>query len=1045
MEEDTVDLDRIYAEQHNQSRYWDASSSQNTSHMNGVVEHPRPHTRDGATLKRKRNKAHTRSGSTIDDLASAAIATSPTFLSGSPPSIYGAVRPATSYIHSREFLDSERPAKRIRSEYLATSEWSPSKGSDGVRDLMLDAELLLGLRNGVDFMKTTASPPDILAEFETTIHEPSTQRSQILKREPHLNHDSLRARDREETETIERHSPKAPSVEPLEDDPVDVQEAKVQSALHPEGHMDWQVGQTGSESRGQNALYGESTSNEVFMTVETDTTTMPVVDNTAKKPKRIKPEVQAVVCEKCQQWQRETRGASESGMWICCNPCQKWYHAACVGFKDDRIVQSVDKFVCADCEPANGSTTFVRKSSRARAAIDYAELNQGQIKPAADTRLHHWVQAIKNDELSLKPESFPRMRPELVTAEFFEDTDGLRHPVLIPAEWNPFTELAQLEQTIDQGEKFSDQVPDEAASEHESTFTQEEVINCGQDLLDMIMPRNLTVRTVSNIYGPERTVPVIHVLKQETDSKKAWTLQEWADYYENEEDKPVLNVISLEVSENALARLIRRPRFVRDMDLQDLVVPENVHLKSVQFYCLMSVAESYTDFHIDFGGSAVYYHILKGKKTFFFIPPEEKNMKKYEDWNNSPDQNQTFLGHLTGDCTRVDLAAGDTMLIPAGWIHAVWTPEDSLVIGGNFLTRTDFPMQFRVVEAEQATGTPKQFRYPFFAKIMWYALIKYLEEDPVPPSVLEDFINDEDSVYLRADPVWLDPNSDDAEPGDGQYNHRHYSKAEVTGFASLRDYLLRSAKIASDLPVIPPPSKTAVKAVKASIPKGHGEPMDLITLFAIWVSWKEGNAPLPEWVREDPARFTKLLPAVDEVKQPDPITAPDAVSGVFQLDGNPSPPRNTFHMNATDGLATDDSRTNNAIKLAGNGPKRVACSPCRKRRIRCVHKDDIDTQTPLENSRPPTRESFVSVDIITPNASRPHNTEDDVAHGPDSQPGSVTDASSTTPLNVAQAALATENFMSGTSMNKKGRNKACESCRKSKVSPVAVHMNVAQC
>ena len=28
---------------------------------------------------------------------------------------------------------------------------------------------------------------------------------------------------------------------------------------------------------------------------------------------------------------------------------------------------------------------------------------------------------------------------------------------------------------------------------------------------------------------------------------------------------------------------------------------------------------------------------------------------------------------------------GQTLLIPPGWVHAVYTPEDSLVFGGNFL------------------------------------------------------------------------------------------------------------------------------------------------------------------------------------------------------------------------------------------------------------------------------------------------------------------------------------------------------------------------
>ena len=31
----------------------------------------------------------------------------------------------------------------------------------------------------------------------------------------------------------------------------------------------------------------------------------------------------------------------------------------------------------------------------------------------------------------------------------------------------------------------------------------------------------------------------------------------------------------------------------------------------VQKYCLMSVKDSYTDFHVDFGGTSVWYHILR--------------------------------------------------------------------------------------------------------------------------------------------------------------------------------------------------------------------------------------------------------------------------------------------------------------------------------------------------------------------------------------------------------------------------------------------------
>ena len=39
----------------------------------------------------------------------------------------------------------------------------------------------------------------------------------------------------------------------------------------------------------------------------------------------------------------------------------------------------------------------------------------------------------------------------------------------------------------------------------------------------------------------------------------------------------------------------------------------------VQKYCLMSVAGCYTDFHIDLGGSSVWYHIVRGQKVCMYV------------------------------------------------------------------------------------------------------------------------------------------------------------------------------------------------------------------------------------------------------------------------------------------------------------------------------------------------------------------------------------------------------------------------------------------
>ena len=50
------------------------------------------------------------------------------------------------------------------------------------------------------------------------------------------------------------------------------------------------------------------------------------------------------------------------------------------------------------------------------------------------------------------------------------------------------------------------------------------------------------------------------------------------------------------------------------------LIPYPVHafgLWQVLLYALMSPQDAYTDFHVDFGGSSVWYHIISGRKVIF--------------------------------------------------------------------------------------------------------------------------------------------------------------------------------------------------------------------------------------------------------------------------------------------------------------------------------------------------------------------------------------------------------------------------------------------
>ena len=51
---------------------------------------------------------------------------------------------------------------------------------------------------------------------------------------------------------------------------------------------------------------------------------------------------------------------------------------------------------------------------------------------------------------------------------------------------------------------------------------------------------------------------------------------------------------------------------------------------SFENYVLMGTKGSFTQWHIDMGGSSVWYHVHRGQKIFLLVPPTKKNLNLYE-------------------------------------------------------------------------------------------------------------------------------------------------------------------------------------------------------------------------------------------------------------------------------------------------------------------------------------------------------------------------------------------------------------------------------
>lgn len=139
--------------------------------------------------------------------------------------------------------------------------------------------------------------------------------------------------------------------------------------------------------------------------------------------------------------------------------------------------------------------------------------------------------------------------------------------------------------------------------------------------------------------------------------------------------------------------------------------------------------ESYTDFHLDFSGTSVWYHVLTGSKRFYFVKPTKENLEIYKYLEKADTKHEVFFSDVIRDDTyEIALEQGDTLLLPTGYIHAVYTPDRSLVFGGNFLSSFRADMQIQIYQMEEELKVVEKMKYPYFKLTHWLAIPKVRKE-----------------------------------------------------------------------------------------------------------------------------------------------------------------------------------------------------------------------------------------------------------------------------------------------------------------------------
>ena len=177
--------------------------------------------------------------------------------------------------------------------------------------------------------------------------------------------------------------------------------------------------------------------------------------------------------------------------------------------------------------------------------------------------------------------------------------------------------------------------------------------------------------------------------------------------YKRINEGELLNVVNYYLEDYSFADyFLGIPEFLNEISLiSEKIWPKkkkitirasNNPTRRTKTYCgiLATSKGSYTEFHIDPSGSSVYFHINDGHKRFFIIEPTTANLEAYKKYAMGDGKSDKFLNDVSG-CHYIDLRKGDTLIMPGGWIHAVYTVENTLATAGNFLSIYDIPMQHR--------------------------------------------------------------------------------------------------------------------------------------------------------------------------------------------------------------------------------------------------------------------------------------------------------------------------------------------------------------
>ncbi|KAF1762704.1 hypothetical protein GCK72_010966 [Caenorhabditis remanei] len=361
--------------------------------------------------------------------------------------------------------------------------------------------------------------------------------------------------------------------------------------------------------------------------------------------------------------------------------------------------------------------------------------------------------------------------------------------------------------------------------------------------LDMKVPKELGFDTLTDYIPADES---INVIDGYSGGSQDMTMGDLLEEFKKEIRTHTYNVLSLEFSEiNGLNKKFNEPAFVRQSSIVNVLetvlkrkadeierrlkrnyknpkeLAELLHdkyyyeaklknLPSYQKFLLVSMKNAFTDIHVDLSATAVYYHVKKGRKVFYVAPPTARNLEIYKRYETAPQDDDVWIGEALFDqWKRVEIKEGFTAIIPAGWIHFVYTPEDSIVVGGNFLMNQYLDKHFEFTEMENTSVElnviDRSNMFRGFYNVMWGYADEVLLRNLKNPRLAFGTYNIANDLHKCLESLDLDK---EMEPEFDWYTKKEKEDILVEMNEALNKYLAKKMPPQPETQMIPIPKMT---------------------------------------------------------------------------------------------------------------------------------------------------------------------------------------------------------------------------------------------